>query len=300
MSDANLHIPVLLQESIDSLNLKTGDTVVDCTVNYGGHAEMIAKAIGKAGKLIIFDLDLQALKSATERLQKLENAPQIFPIHSNYRFLKEKLERLGIEKVDAIFADLGLSSQELDISGRGFSFRFDEPLLMTFQSEVRAETLTAKDLLNTLGSEQLANIFKAYGDEMQARKIAEEIVRKRGEKNFETTFDLVNAVISAVGRKPWLKTHPATRIFQALRIAVNDEYDGVKDLLESGFEKLKAGGQFSIITFHSGEDRLVKEFFREKYKENLSSKPNKIKPIKEEITKNSRSRSAILRNIQKT
>lgn len=299
MDHDTLHIPVLLHESIDSLQLKKGDTAVDCTVNRGGHSEEIARAIGKTGTLIIFDLDKQALDFSTARLQNLPNAPTIIPIHANYRTIKAQLVGKGIWKVDAIFADLGLSSQELDISGRGFSFQRNEPLHMTFQSEVSDDTFTAKDLLNNLSAELLANIFRAYGDEPQARKIAEKIIEFRVAKPLETTQDLVSAVIAAVGRKTWQKAHPATRVFQAIRIAVNDEYEGIGELLNDGFEILKPGGRFSIITFHSGEDRIVKTFFKEKFERQESTKPLKTKPTSTEIQQNLRSRSALLRTITK-
>lgn len=299
MDHNTLHIPVLLQESIDSLNLKPGMKVVDCTVNRAGHATEIAKVIGKNGKLIIFDLDKVALSYATEKLSSLPNAPTIIPIHSNYRNIKSELEKVGVSQVDAIFADLGLSSQELDVSGRGFSFRYDEPLIMTFQSEVTPETFTAKDLVSNLSAESLAQIFKSYGDETQAYKIAKKIVEMREVKEIDTTQDLVDAVIAAVGKKPWQKTHPATKIFQAIRIAVNDEYEGVKQLLIGGFEILRSEGRFSIITFHSGEDRIVKEFFKNLYEQRLTTKPVKTKPADVEIKRNPRSRSAILRQTQK-
>lgn len=299
MDHNKLHIPVLLQESTGSLQLTRGDIVVDCTVNRGGHAEKIAQLIGETGTLIICDLDKQALDFSTVRLQNLLNAPNIIPIHANYRTIKAQLREMGIEKVDAIFADLGLSSQELDVSGRGFSFQRNEPLYMTFQSEVSVDTFTAKDLLNNLSADLLANIFSAYGDEPQARKIAEKIVEFRVAKPLETTQDLVSAVIAAVGKKPWQKVHPATRVFQAIRIAVNDEYEGIRELLNDGFEVLKRGGRFSIITFHSGEDRIVKTFFKEKFEKQESTKPLKTKPTEIEIKNNPRSRSSLLRTIIK-
>lgn len=299
MDHNKLHIPVLLHESIDSLQLTRGDIVVDCTVNRGGHAEKITQLIGETGTLIIFDLDKQALDFSTASLQNLPNAPKIIPIHANYRTIKAQLAERGLEQVDAIFADLGLSSQELDVSGRGFSFQRNEPLHMTFQSEVNQDTFTAKDLLNNLPADLLANIFRAYGDEPQAKKIAEKIVEMRTVKPIETTQDLTDAVIAAVGRKPWQKAHPATRVFQAIRIAVNDEYEGIKELLNDGFEILKHDGNFSIITFHSGEDRIVKNFFKEKFANQESTKPLKTKPTDIEIKNNPRSRSGILRTITK-
>ena len=173
MQDLNeIHYSVLKKESIDSLNLKKGLVVVDATVNRAGHALEIAKKIGATGTLIIFDLDKQALEYSKQKLEQLEKGPKIYSVHSNYRNIKSELEKIGITKVDRIFADLGLSSQELEFSGRGFSFQKDEPLHMTFQSEVGPETFTAADLINNLSVANLEKIFKVYGDEPNALKIA--------------------------------------------------------------------------------------------------------------------------------
>jgi 16S rRNA (cytosine1402-N4)-methyltransferase len=297
----NLHKPVLLQESIDSLQLSVGMTVVDCTVNRAGHAELIAKAIGKEGRLIIFDLDKEALGFSTKKLTSLGDAPEIIPIHANYREIAERLSALGIGQVNAIFADLGLSSQEIEISGRGFTFQKDEPLLMTLQSEVTDDTLTAKDLLQNLSIEQLTNIFKNYGEEQQAYSIAKAIVARREEGLvIDTTSKLVEVILSVTGERRWSKTHPATKIFQALRIAVNDEYGGVVDLIDQSKNLLVEGGVLSIISFHSGEDRIVKEKMKDLQAEGGWGKPKKQKPSPEEIKNNKRSRSAILRTIIKT
>jgi 16S rRNA (cytosine1402-N4)-methyltransferase len=158
----HIHIPVLLLESVESLDLSDGEIVVDCTVNRASHSEEFAKKVGKSGKVIIFDLDKKALEFSVSRLKKLPNPPEIISIHSNYRNLKQELKKNKIEKVDKVFADLGLSSEELELSGRGFSFQKDEPLIMTFQSEVDKNTLTAKDLLHNLNKDELAGIFKNY------------------------------------------------------------------------------------------------------------------------------------------
>ncbi len=296
MKDINeIHYSVLKNESVSSLNLNPGEVVVDATVNRAGHAIEIAKKIGSNGTLIIFDLDKNALFFSKKKLESLENSPKIIAIHSNYRFLKNKLLENKIEKVDKIFADLGLSSQELEISGRGFSFQKDEPLYMTFQSEVNDETFTAKDLLNNLSAENLTKIFEAYGDEKKSWKIANAIVEKRELKKLETTKDLVEIIEEISPRKS--KTHPATKIFQALRIAVNDEYESIKEFVQDGYEMLGENGIFSIITFHSGEDRIVKNTF--KNFESKNNKQKKIKPSRKEILENKRSRSAILRTIIK-
>ncbi len=282
------------EESLKSLQLVPGLTVVDCTVNRAGHALEIAKQIGESGTLIIFDLDLQALNFSKEILENLQTCPKIIAIHSNYRNINTELQKVEIVKVDRIFADLGLSSQEIDESGRGFTFQKDEPIHMTFQSEIDDKTFTAKDLLNNLDAKSLQNIFENYGDEKKAYKIANAIVKYRAETGeITTTTELVKIIESVVKRSG--KSHPATKIFQAIRIAVNDEYDGIKELINDGHEILNTGGVMSIITFHSGEDRIVKNLFND-----LNKKNNfKTKPSQSEIKENKRSRSAMLRTIIK-
>jgi 16S rRNA (cytosine1402-N4)-methyltransferase len=303
MNDKNeigKHIPIMLCECIESLKINAGETLIDATVNRGGHSKEFAKGIGESGTLICFDLDKVAISEAEVNLKDI-NCKKIF-IHSNFRNIKSEIEKVGFTKVDKIFADLGLSSQELDVSGRGFTFQKDEPLHMTLNSEVNENTFTAKDLINNLNAEQLTNIFKNYGDEKNAWKIATHIVKVRDteERKIETTGDLVEIIEEINPRKPWIKTHPATKIFQALRIATNDEYGALEDLLKDGFQILKSGGIFSIITFHSGEDRIVKNFFREKIKDGLADENGKKrKPSENEISENKRSRSAILRSIIK-
>jgi len=298
--DNLLHESVMATESISSLQLEPGLTVVDATVNRGGHAQIIAEAIGSKGTLIIFDLDKQALEFAKKRLEKIKSGPKIIAVHSNYRSLTNSLSANGIESVDRIFADLGLSSQELDISGRGFSFRYDEPLHMTYQSEITKDLFTAKDLVNNLSVSSLEKIFKVYGEERNAWKIANAIVEARSKleekkKSISTTKQLVEIIESVSPRKG--KTHPATKVFQAIRIAVNDEYEGIKEFITSGWSHLKQGGIISIITFHSGEDRIVKRMFKEF--ETKENKQTKQKPDRPEVLKNRRSRSAILRTIKK-
>jgi 16S rRNA (cytosine1402-N4)-methyltransferase len=224
--------------------------------------------------------------------------------------LKAELAKRGINKVDRIFADLGLSSQELEVSGRGFSFQKDEPLYMTFQSEVDDNTFTALDLLNNLSVANLEKIFQVYGDEPYAWRIANAIVEERerltgleGNKikvqgnNYpiKTSGQLVKIIESVSSRKG--KTHPATKVFQAIRIAVNDEYESIKEFVNDGYEILNKRGIFSIITFHSGEDRIVKNMF--KSFETKENRQEKIKPSREELKENKRSRSAILRTIKK-
>jgi len=303
MTDKNeigKHIPIMLSECVESLKINVGEILIDATVNRGGHSREFAERLGESGTLICFDLDKVALAEAEVNL-KDKNCKKIF-IYSNFRNIKSEIEKIRFAKVDKIFADLGLSSQELDVSGRGFTFQKDEPLYMTLTSEVNENTFTAKDLINNLNIEQLTSIFKNYGDDKNAYKIAKHIVKVRDEEKREikTTGDLVKIIEEINPRKPWIKTHPATKIFQALRIATNDEYGALNDLLNDGFEILSSGGIFSIITFHSGEDRIVKNFFKEKIKENLANENGKKrKPSESEISENKRSRSAILRSIIK-
>ena len=302
----------MLKESIESLDLHAGKTVVDCTVNRAGHAVEIAKAIGPTGTLVMFDLDRTALKEAEAKFKDIPNTPKLIFIHSNYRNIKNELEKIGITKVDKIFADLGLSSQELEISGRGFTFQKDEPLQMTFNSDVNRDTFTAADLIQNLSAANLEKIFQVYGDEPKAWKIANAIVDERDKlnerkKKIETTGQLVEIIERVTNYvKGKSKTHPATKVFQAIRIAVNDEYEGIKDLVRDGYEMLNEDGRMSIITFHSGEDRIVKKMFKE-----LCSLPEgegrggdknqevKQKPSKEEVKENRRSRSALLRTLTK-
>jgi 16S rRNA (cytosine1402-N4)-methyltransferase len=302
MQETSIHIPVLLNESLALLDLRAGETVIDCNVNRAGHSIEIAKRIGSNGTLIGIDLDITALEEAQQKLAGLSEHPRICLIHNNFRNLDQVLEDTGVSSVDKILFDLGLSSQELDISGRGFTFQKDEPLLMTYDSKVTEETLTAKDILNLWEEETLADIIFAYSDEKFARRIARGIVGIRKVRPFETTFDLVRAVEMSVPEGyVKAKTHFATKTFQALRIAVNDEIGALKEALEKSFSFLKPGGIIVVITFHSLEDRVVKQYFKELYQskrvELLTKKP--VDPTRAEIKSNPRSRSAKVRAIKK-
>jgi 16S rRNA (cytosine1402-N4)-methyltransferase len=294
------HIPVLLHESIDALQIKKGGTYVDCTTNRGGHSKEIAKLIGETGTLICIDLDQDALKAAEEMLQALADHPKLHFVHSNFRHIRQVLVSLGISHVDGIIADLGLSSQELDESKRGFTFRYDEPLLMTFDAMPTEDTVTAYDIVNTWSEETLADIFFGYADEKYSRRIARQIVAHRNGKEIKTTFDLVSIIESAVPASyKNKKTHCATKTFQALRMAVNDELGSVQELIRSLPEVLSPGGRVAIITFHSTEDRIVKQELR-LHKEALKIITKKaIVPTREEERSNPRARSAQLRIAEK-
>jgi 16S rRNA (cytosine1402-N4)-methyltransferase len=297
-----VHIPVLLDEVLEVLDVKAGEVFLDCNLNRAGHSIEIAQKLGTTGPLIGIDLDADALTAAQELFASLPEHPRICLMHDNFSNIDLVLLDCGIQSVDKILFDLGLSSQELDSSGRGFTFQKDEPLLMTYQSNVTEETLTAKDILNLWEEETLADIIFAYGGERNSRRIAKEIVAFRKTKEFETTFDLVECVRRATpSRFQSGKTHFATQTFQGIRIAVNDELGALGTALEKAFIALRPGGTMAVISFHSLEDKIVKEFFKEKAKEQelifIHKKP--IVPSREETQQNPRSRSSKLRSIQK-
>ncbi len=295
-----MHIPVLLHESIEGLALKKGGVYVDCTTNRGGHSIEIAKAIGEEGVLICIDLDQDALREARELLEKVAQPPKIHFIHSNFRHLTSILDDLKITHVDGILADLGLSSQELDDSKRGFSFRFDEPLLMTFESHPEEDMTTAYDIVNCWSESTIADVLYGFADETYARRIASAITTRRKVAPIKTTFELVEVIASAV---PALyrhrKVHFATKTFQALRMATNDELGSINDLLETIPQVLASNGRACIITFHSTEDRVVKLGFRAHSEKLRMITKKAIIPKDEEITANPRARSAQLRIVER-
>ena len=312
LKDQNIdgkHMPILLKESLELLDLKPGQIVVDCTVNRAGHSIEFAKKIGKGGMLICIDLDADALKEAKENIDKafeqdeklgldkksrLEHKPQIYFVCDNFSNLENILSDLKIEKVDVIYADLGISSQELDISGRGFSFMRDEPLLMTFKSNIEQGDLTAKDIVNTWKENSIADIIYSFADEKYSRKIAKSIVDNRKRREIETTFELVKAIKMGV---PLFyqngKTNFATKTFQALRMATNRELDSIIGLIKSLKSTLKESGKACFITFHSTEDRVVKMTTKEEGLHPLNKKI--IEASRQEEVSNPRSRSAKLR-----
>jgi len=295
-----LHKTVLLRETIDSLNLKEGDTLLDCTLNSGGHSEEASKRLNGKIKIVGIDLDNDALKKAAENLAKY-NANFILK-EASFRDLDKVLSELNIQKVDGIIFDLGLSSNQLEESGRGFTFQKNEPLLMTFKQNPEESDLTAKDIVNNWDKENIEQILLSYGEERFAKRIAEKIIEARENKPIETTFELVEIVRSAMPKSLQRgKINPATKTFQALRITVNDEIRALKEGLEKGFNHLNKEGRMAVISFHSLEDRIVKIYFKELDKsgvgKNIVKKP--IVPNRAEILENPRSRSAKLRIIQK-
>ena len=294
------HLPVLLHESLDGLAIKKGGTYVDCTVNRAGHSYEIAKALGKGGTLVCFDLDQEALEEAKKKLGKLKSAPTLHFIHSNFRHLKERLAELGIRKVDGVLADLGLSSQELDSSGRGFSFRYDEPLQMTFDAHPGEDVTTAHDIVNFWSESTIADVLYGFADETYSRRIARKIIEAREEEEIKTTFQLVDIIASAVpAMYRHRKTHFATKTFQALRMAVNDELGSINDLIACLPDVLEPGGRAAIITFHSTEDRIVKQGLKA-LSETLKPITKKaVMPQNEELQVNPRARSAQLRIVER-
>ena len=294
------HISVLSQEVLEALALKEGDVVVDCTINGGGHSARISQLIKNVGTLIGIDLDAAALEVSRERLKDI--GPRIVLKEGNYTKLDEFLKEEGIEKVNAFLFDLGLSSGQLDTSKRGFSFRFDEPLLMTFKTSPKEGDLTAREIVNEWEEENIADIIYGYGEEKFSRRIAREIVEMRKKRPIETTTDLVEAIRRATPE--WYqhkKTHFATRTFQALRITVNNEMESVKEGIAKAIAKTETGGRIVVITFHSIEDRIVKNIFKDAQKEGvgtiITKKP--ITPTEEEVKENPRARSSKLRIFEK-
>jgi len=299
MSTEQIHTPVLLKEIIEYLNLRNGDMVLDATINGGGHAEKILERIGSNGKLIGIDQDEEVLNKTRIKNQDL-GIKNIFLLNGNFRDMDKLLEPLGIKKLNAILFDFGMSSFHVDKSGRGFSFQKDEPLIMNYKLELGPSDLTAKEILNKWPEKEICQILQEYGEERYARKIATSIVGARKEKRFETTFDLVEVIQKNI-RKGNPRINPATKTFQALRIAVNDELNALEEGLEKAWGFLARDGRMAVMSFHSLEDRIVKFFFKEKKSEEgariLTKKP--IIPKREEIKLNPRSRSAKLRVIEK-
>ena len=273
------HKPVLLHESIDALDLKEGEIFLDGTYGAGGHTGEVRARWGDKVEVIAIDQD-----------------PKVGVITSNFKDLDQVLEG---RQVDAVLLDLGISSDQLENSGRGFSFLRDEPLDM----RMSGKGITATDILNSWDEHAIELVLRGFGEEKFSKKIAREVVERRGTKPFQTTFDLVEVVKSVIPHfaKASRGKHPATKTFQALRIATNEELTSLEIGLEKGFRALKENGRLAVISFHSLEDRVVKNFFRDKIKEKIAKQITKkpIVPSAEEVERNPRSRSAKLRVIEK-
>lgn len=290
------HESVLLQESINGLDLRPGDVFLDATVNGGGHSAEVCHRLKESVTIIGMDLDSDALHRARERLTAEGCSASLH--RENFRNLERVLEKEGIRGVNALLFDLGFSSDQIEASGRGFSFKKDEPLLMTFSKS--PEGFTARDIVNDWSGEHIETIIRHYGEERRAKKITRAILEARQKHPIETSAELSSIIERACGRGGG-RIHPATKTFQALRMTVNDELDAIGDGLRKGFEALLPGGRLAVISFHSLEDRLVKRFFKLLASENkatiLTKKP--VVPSAEERKQNPRSRSAKLRIIRK-
>lgn len=306
------HIPVLLNETIDGLNIKPNGVYVDLTLGRGGHSREILKRLGK-GHLIAFDKDQAAIEESKENLKGFD--AKITLIHDDFRNFKSHLEKLGIKKVDGIMADLGVSSPQFDDASRGFSYKEEARLDMRMNKE---QQFSAYELINTYSLNDLTRIFREYGEDKFAYQIAKNVVKIREQKPIETTTDLVEIIKMSKPQKELMKKgHPAKQIFQAIRIEVNDELGALKCALQDALDMLNVGGRAAFITFHSLEDRLVKNAFNEVSKiegsrHNVFSLPTEqdlpsyklvnskvIIASEKEMLENSRSKSAKLRIIEK-
>lgn len=303
-----MHKSVLLEECLQCLNLNNKSIIVDCTLGYGGHSSEILKVINN-GHLYCFDQDEDAIKFSQERLNHINHNFTI--IKSNFVNLKDKLDELNVEYVDGILFDLGVSSPQLDNSKRGFSFHNDAKLDMRMDKD---KLLTAKDVVNKYDYKALVRIFKEYGEEKYASSIARGIIKYREEKEIETTLELVDIIKNNVPMKYSREKHPARKVFQAIRIEVNNELEVFEKALEQALELINVNGRICVITFHSLEDKICKNIFK-KYSmvsrelaklpiipEDMKPKYKIIgtfEPQKKELEENNRARSAKLRVIER-
>ena len=309
----NEHIPVLLNEAIAGLNIKSDGIYVDMTLGRAGHSSEILKKLNNEGCLICFDQDLEAIAYSETKLQQISSNFKI--INDNFRNIVKDLDQINISKVDGVIFDLGVSSPQFDEDYRGFSYRYDAKLDMRMNQNSK---LTAEYIVNNYSLENMTKIFKEYGEDKYSYNIAKNICNRRTIKPIETTLDLVEIIKSSKPKKELEKIgHPAKQIFQALRIEVNDELNALKEALEGAIKKLNIGGRIVVITFHSLEDKIVKNVFR-KYSviegnrlndyvdpKNIKTPDYKevnrkvITPSEEELKINRRSKSAKLRILEK-
>ncbi len=306
------HIPVLLNETIEGLAVKEDGIYVDLTLGRGGHSKEVLKKL-KTGRLICFDKDETAIKESNENLQ--EFAGKYTVIHDDFRNFRKHLDELGIEKIDGIMADLGVSSPQFDDASRGFSYKENARLDMRMD---KRQSLSAYEVINSYSLNDLTRIFREYGEEKYSYQIALKIVKERESKPIETTTELVEIIKSCKPQKELIKKgHPAKQIFQAIRIEVNDELGALSDALKDALSSLKIGGRACFITFHSLEDRMVKNAFNEVSKvegtrHNVFTLPSEkdnpdfilvnnkvITASDSELENNPRSKSAKLRIIEK-
>ena len=305
------HISVLLNECIDGLNINPSGVYVDATLGGAGHSSKILERLNEKGKLYCFDKDIAAIKVADERLSKISSNYQI--VHSDFSNLKQRLNDLGVEKVDGILFDIGVSSYQFDTPERGFSYKYEAKIDMRMD---QSQKLSAYEVVNNYSKEELIKIFFQYGEEKFAKQIAAKICEQRKIHPIETTFQLVEVIKSALPKKVLnQKGHPAKQVFQAIRIEVNDELFALTSAIEQALSMLNKGGRCAVITFHSLEDRIVKNKFKDvccvndNVKGLASLKDNEQefklvnrKPIisnEQELMANNRAHSAKLRIIEK-
>lgn len=306
------HVSVLLNECIENLNIKEDGVYVDCTMGGAGHSKEIVKRLSDKGLFIGFDQDKNAIATAKERLS--EYSDRVKFVHSNFENIKEELEKLGVDKIDGVLADLGVSSHQLDEADRGFSYMHDAPLDM--RMDIR-QSFSAYDVVNTYSEEDLARIIRDYGEDNWAKRIAKFIVEERQNKPIENTGELVEVIKKAIPKKARIDgPHPAKRTFQAIRIEVNNELGVINKMIRDAVSMMNKGGRVCIITFHSLEDRIVKNEFKElslscicppslpicqcdKVSEVKVITRKPILPSDEEIEMNPRARSAKLRVAEK-
>ncbi|EOH77133.1 16S rRNA (cytosine(1402)-N(4))-methyltransferase RsmH [Enterococcus raffinosus] len=308
------HTTVLLRETVDGLAIKPDGIYVDCTLGGAGHSEYLLSQLNADGHLYAFDQDQKAINNAKIRLTKYVEKKQVTFIKANFRDLKEELNYLGVTEVDGILYDLGVSSPQLDEAERGFSYHQDAPLDMRMDQDA---PLSAYQVVNDYSYHELVKIFFRYGEEKFSKQIARLIERKREEKPIETTGELVDIIKEAIPAPARRKGgHPAKRVFQAVRIAVNDELGAIESSLEQAIDMLSVNGRVSVITFHSLEDRIVKTMFKEfstpkDMPPGLPMVPEEFQPMlklvnrkpiipsEEELNENNRARSAKLRIAEK-
>ncbi len=316
------HITVLLDEAVEALNIKEGDVVVDVTLGAGGHTLKLLEKVGDNGRVVAIDLDQEAIREFEKKIREMDLRyrtnlkERLVLINDNFKNIKniigELYARGGIKfnKVDGILADLGWRIEQVQDKRYGMSFQQDAPLNMRMDGQVNG--LTAWQVVNEWSEDELAEIFKELGEERMARQIAREIIGRRQERELNTTGELANLIVDVKGNNPRSKTHPATKVFQALRIVVNEELGNLNIFLEQSINLLKSKGRLAVISFHSLEDRLVKNFLRTKARgcvcpkeipvcvcdeksEIKLTKRKGIKPGKLELNNNRRARSARLR-----
>ncbi|NQU84064.1 MAG: 16S rRNA (cytosine(1402)-N(4))-methyltransferase RsmH [Parcubacteria group bacterium] len=295
-----MHIPVLSKEVIEYLNPKPGQNFIDCTLGNGGHTVEILKKTAPNGKLLGIDFDDMAIEIAKSRIEEESlNKGRIIFVQGNFANLAEIVKKEKFKNIKGILLDLGLRTGHLEDSGRGFSFQKDEPLDMRFGVK-DANQATAAEIISSWPKQELERIFSEYGEERKSRQIAAAIIRERKKKRILTSKELVEVILKVSPRQQWMKIHPATKVFQALRIVVNNELGNLEKVLPQAMEILDKGGRLAVISFHSLEDRIVKHFFKDNNSiilEKITKKP--IKTSEEEVKQNPKSRSAKLRIAEK-